>query len=394
MDYKKLASSAIDEHKKELRELSEYIWQNPELNFKEHKAAAALTSFLVKRGFEVTTPYCDLDTAFKAEISNGDWTDGTPHGPHVCVICEYDALPEIGHACGHNLIAEAGVATGLGLQAALNGGLVGRVTVMGTPAEEGGGGKVLMINRGAFEDVDVAIMVHPAPFTVLSCSVLAITSMRITYTGKASHAAAFPWEGLNALDAAVMAYNSISVARQQFKPTWRVHGVITNGGVKPNIIPEKTTLEYYIRAPTKQELAVLKDKMTLCFKAAAVATGCIVEMEKMEEDYDNLITNSIMAETYRVNLESLDVDVSKYSPTSGSTDMGNVTHVVPGIHPMYAVGSGEANHTREFTDVVNTPESHEKTLTMAKAMAYTLIDIMTNPNLLKSIETEFNEQKK
>ena len=172
--------------------------------------------------------------------------------PNVCIICEYDALPGIGHACGHNLIAEAGVAAGLGVKAFIESqgtGYTGMVTVMGTPAEEGGGGKVLMIEKGAFEGVDIAIMAHPCPFESVVCIANARMIPQIDYHGNAAHAAAFPWEGVNALDAAVMAYTSISTLRQQMKPSWRVHGVFTNGGVKPNIIPEKASLQYYIRAP-------------------------------------------------------------------------------------------------------------------------------------------------
>jgi amidohydrolase len=387
MDYKQIASDVIDRNKEQLMELSDTIWQNPELCFKEYKSVAVLTDFLREKGFNVTSPYCDMETAFRADIS------GSKEGPRVCVICEYDALPEIGHACGHNLIAEAGVATGLGLKAALERGLVGRVTVLGTPAEEGGGGKVFLINRGAFNDIDVAIMAHPSPFTSITNMYLAITRLVVTYRGKASHAAAFPWEGINALDAAVMAYSSVSVARQQFKPTWRVHGIITNGGVKPNIIPEMASLEYYMRAPTKQELAVVKEKVTVCFQAAAVATGCTVEITKDDEDYDNVLTNSILADTFEANLKLLKVpDIMKSAP-AGSTDMGNVTHVVPGMHPKYAIGSGEVNHSKGFTVVANTLDSHMKTLTIAKGMAYTLIDVMTSPDLMHSIKAEFEKTK-
>ena len=228
--HKIVAATAIDSCSWELYELSSEIWRNPELGFKEYKAHELLTSFLEKKGFAVEHSFTGIETAFRATFGSGR--------PNVCVICEYDALPEIGHACGHNLIAEAGVAAGLGLKTALESknASKGRVTVLGTPAEEGGGGKVYLIENGAFEDVDIAMMVHPAPYTVLMPTFSAIGEFKITFTGKASHAAAFPWEGVNALDAAVLAYNSISVLRQQMKPTWCVHGIITNGGAKPNIM--------------------------------------------------------------------------------------------------------------------------------------------------------------
>ena len=262
------AISCIDDHKEELRSLSDEIWRNPELNFQEYKAHKLLTDFLESKGFQVERGYCSLPTAFKSELGNKD------NSVSVCVICEYDALPEIGHACGHNLIAEAGIAAGLGLQAALNAGLIGHVTVMGTPAEEGGGGKVKLIERGAFNAIDIAMMVHPSPLTAIFNEYLAISQIQVTYIGKAAHAAAFPWEGINALDAVVQAYNGISLARQQFKPSWRVHAIITNGGTKPNIIPEKASAEYCIRAPNKQELEILRSKVISCFQAAADTTGC------------------------------------------------------------------------------------------------------------------------
>ena len=226
----------------------------------------------------------------------------------MCVICEYDALPEIGHACGHNLIAEAGVAAGLGLKAALESSNApkGRLTVMGTPAEEGGGGKIKLIKNGAFKDVDIAMMVHPAPYSILKTQFIACLELKVTYTGKAAHAAAFPWEGVNALDAAVMAYNSISVLRQQMKPDHSVHGVITNGGAKPNIIPEKASMEYYIRAPTRNEVYAFAEKIRACFEAAASATGCQLDIEESSSFFD-MQSNNTLAKSYLENYQAFGV---------------------------------------------------------------------------------------
>jgi amidohydrolase len=230
------ASGIIDTYSEELLELSGEIWKNPELGFKEHLAHSLLTGFLERRGFEVQRSFAGLETAFRATFGSGR--------PNVCVICEYDALPVIGHACGHNLIAEAGIAAGLGLKAALEceGAPKGMVTVMGTPAEETSGGKLDMIQNGAFSDVDIAMMVHPSPSDIVSPTTLGVSMWNVEFTGKSAHAAAYPWEGVNALDAAVMAYNSISLLRQQMKPTWRVHGVALNGGgTDPAIIPASTS---------------------------------------------------------------------------------------------------------------------------------------------------------
>ena len=379
-DLKKAASSTIDENTEELKTISEKIWSSPELCYKEHKAHDLLTDFLEKKGFSVERSYTGIETAFRATFGSGR--------PNVCVICEYDALPEIGHACGHNLIAEAGVAAGLGLKAALESSNApkGRLTVMGTPAEEGGGGKIKLINNGAFEDIDIAMMVHPAPHSAIRLICTSISSLQVTYTGKAAHAAAFPWEGVNALDAAVMAYTSISVLRQQMKPAWRVHGIITNGGAKPNIIPEKTSMEYYIRAPNKSDLALLRNKVDCCFEAAAKSTGCDVEILEDMAPHLDIASNLTLAKKFGDNWGALGASFDDIYELGGSTDMGNVSYTVPSIHPCYQIGSGsEVNHTREFTAVTNTPEAHAETLVAAKAMAHTCIDVLTTDGLLEEI---------
>ncbi len=383
---KSIARACIDSSSEELYSLSNELWTNPELCFEEHKAHALLTDFLEKKGFTVDRSYTGIETAFRATFGSGR--------PNVCVICEYDALPEIGHACGHNLIAEAGVAAGLGLKAALeaSGAPQARVTVLGTPAEEGGGGKVYLIENGAFEDVDIAMMVHPAPYTVINPQFVAITACAVTFTGKAAHAAAFPWEGVNALDAAVLAYNNISVLRQQMKPNWSVAGIITNGGTKPNIIPNKACMEYYIRAPMREELDLLTRKVNACFHAAATATGCTVEIKGIEKPFDNLQSNQLLAKVFARNLESFEHNFVETLEEVGSTDMGNVSYVVPSIHPMYKIGTKEVYHTREFTSVTNTPESHKVTLTMAKTMAFTCIDVLTTTGMLQEIKLQFTKE--
>ena len=379
----------IDDNKDELFALSDAIWKEPELCFEECKAHQLLTDYLEKKGFVVERSYTGVKTAFRATFGSGR--------PNVCVICEYDALPDIGHACGHNLIAEAGVAAGLGLKAALEacqGGLKGRVTVLGTPAEEGGGGKVLLIENGAFDDVDVAMMVHPSPLNAVFHPFLAMRSYQVTYTGRAAHAAAFPWEGVNALDAAVTAYNSISVLRQQMTPGCRVHGVIKEGGVKPNIIPEKAVMEYYVRAPTRSERDHLVKKVVACFEAAATATGCEASIEETEKPYDDVVTNLALGECYEKNMAELlgDIEWEKDHSKTGSTDMGNVSYTVPSIHIMYSIGTA-ANHTREFTVASNTHVAHSTTLQFAKGLALTGLDVLTVPGLLESIRSAFVVQE-
>ncbi|KAJ7337247.1 hypothetical protein OS493_010104 [Desmophyllum pertusum] len=383
---KQKAKEAIDVYSTDLYELNKSIWENPELAFKETYAHDQLTAFLAERGFDVTRHYT-LDTAFRAE-------SGEDGGLTIGLISEYDALPEVGHACGHNLIAESGVAAALGLKIALeavNQKPKVKIVLLGTPAEEGGGGKVLMINNGCFKDIDLCMMVHPSPVDLLKGKFLAFKSVTVTYKGHAAHAAAFPWEGINALDAAVMAYTNISVLRQQMKPTWKVHGIFTEGGVKPNIIPDRAQLSYYIRALTDKELEVLKEKVTSCFEAAASATGCKVCIEWDPIHYSNVDTNSTLADLYQANVKTLGVTFVTEQEGRGSTDMGNVSHIIPSTHVMYSIGSKAGNHSHAFTKAAITEIAHKKTLIASKAMAMTAIDVLCNPELMAKIKNDFEK---
>ena len=381
---KETASAAVQAAREELKELSGEIWKHPELGFEEHKAHELLTSFLERKGFAVERSFSGLQTAFRATAGSGK--------PNVCVICEYDALPDIGHACGHNLIAEAGVAAGLGVKAALEtsrGAPAGKVTVMGTPAEEGGGGKIYLIENGEFRDIDIAMMVHPAPYTAIKIDFITVATYTVSFTGRAAHAATHPWEGINALDAAVMAYNSISVLRQQMKPDWRVHTVITNGGTKGNVIPEKTAMEIWVRAPTRKDAEVLTSRVKACVEAAAYGTGCQYSFDLKDKIFENVRSNEILAQLYAENLRKKGfTDFSESSSETGSTDMGNVSHVVPSLHPMFKIGTTEVYHTRNFTSVTNLGASHETTLLFAEAMAHTCIDILTDDNILQAAKLE------
>eukprot|EP00057_Strongylocentrotus_purpuratus_P032947 XP_789480.3 PREDICTED: peptidase M20 domain-containing protein 2 [Strongylocentrotus purpuratus] len=383
---KDAAGAKIDESAAALHELSKDIWTHPELNFEEHHCHASLTDFLEREGFEVTRNF-HLETAFKA-------TYGTDGGVHVCVICEYDALPEIDHACGHPLIAESGAGAGLGLKAALElaGAPKGRVTVMGTPAEEGGGGKIKMIEAGAFKGIDVALMVHPYPRNVSRPVILSCTTMDITFTGLASHASSCPWEGVNALDAAVMCYQNISVMRQQLKPEWRVHGIIMKVGDILSIIPEECQMSFYLRTVDSVDMPTLKEKIGACAKGAATATGCEVKYS-FGSDYANLVPNDTLASVYERQLTDLSIDYST-SEVTFSTDMGDVSYVVPSIHPLFFIGTEAANHSREFNTATGADEAQKPTLAQAKAMAFTGLELMQpgNSHLLDKIKKEFNDK--
>jgi amidohydrolase len=381
---KQAAQQAIQAAGADLRALSLDIHSHPELNFQEVHAHAALTDFLEERGFEVARGAWGLPTAFKATIGSGS--------PTVAVLCEYDALPGIGHACGHNLIAIAGVATGLGAQAALRPG-EGTLLVLGSPAEEGGGGKQFMIERGAFNGVDAALMLHPAPIDQPWGTALAIQQLEVEYHGRGAHASASPHDGINALDALVLAYNNLSALRQQFRSGQQVHGVFHEAGVKANIIPHHTRAEYILRARNFTDLEDLKRRALACFQGAATATGCRLEHQWAGPPYDNVLSNEPLGEAFVENARALGWPLPHKNEApqtmGGSTDMGNVSHVVPGIHPLYAIPSEAGNHTEGFTAAAATPEAHERTLRAATALAMTVIDAFLDPDLLPAAKAAF-----
>ncbi|KAM9316971.1 xaa-Arg dipeptidase [Gastrophryne carolinensis] len=388
---KQRAADSIERESSQLHCLSQDIWSQPELAYHEHRAHAVLTSFFSCRGWQVV-PHYQLDTAFRAQ-----WGTGCLH---VAFLCEYDALPGLGHACGHNLIAEVGAAAALGLRGALEGLTPApqvKITVFGTPAEEEGGGKVDLINAGAFEDVDVVFMAHPAQDDAAYLPDVAVHDVTVKYYGKASHAAAYPWEGVNALDAAILAYNNLSVLRQQMKPSWRVHGVIKEGGVKPNIIPSYTELEYYLRAPSRRDLNKLHEQADACFKAAATATGCKVEICPSSHEYYNVLPNKSLAKAYTENGNKLGMQFTTddlvLNALSGSTDFGNVSFVLPGIHPYFFIGSDALNHTEDYTKAAGAKEAQFFTLRAAKSLAMTALDVIFKPDLLESVREDWKREK-
>lgn len=384
-----VATAAVGELAKDLEALSMDIWRHPELNYREQYACATITAFLKARDVPVEGNYCGLPTALRAQVSNGD-------GPVIAFCAEYDALPEIGHACGHNLIAMAAVGAFLGAKTALDQGLVtGTAVLIGTPAEEAGGGKIDLIEAGAFDAVDCAMMTHPTTADLLYPSVLAIQEVVVKYHGVNAHAAGNPEDGVNALDAVIAAFNAIAAMRQQMKSTWRVHGIILKGGLKPNIIPDFTATEWYARAPSATELEELKKKLNGCFEGAALQTGCTCDIEwnHQAHPFFNLQTNSIMAERYREHMAARGVTFRpkavEQSLTGGSTDMGNVSWVVPSIQPMFKIPTPVGNHHPDFTATTGTPESHDAALQTAEAMAATAVELLGDSELLAAAIAEF-----
>lgn len=392
------ASRYVDQARDKLHALSRDIWSCPELAYQETRAHDRLVDFFTQEGgWEVEAHY-KLDTAFRALWG----PKSSQNGPVVRVgfLCEYDALPGIGHACGHNLIAEVGVAAALGLRGALQDAPLSvpvQVVVLGTPAEEDGGGKIDLLREGAFEGLDVVFMAHPSKEDALYLPCVAEHDVTVRYHGKASHASSYPWEGVNALDAAVLCYNNLSVLRQQLKPTWRVHGIIKHGGLKPNIIPAFTELEYYLRTPSRAELPMLKQKAEGCFRAAAVATGCQVQVEFAKNRFDNMLRIPTLEQLYQANGTALGMDFTVdeeiLANESGSTDFGNVTFAVPGIHPYFYIGSDALNHTEEYTDAAGDVKAQFYTLRTAKALALTALDLLLSPEQLERVRLEYTQAR-
>jgi amidohydrolase len=367
-----------------LVETSHDLWDHPELNFEEHHAHEVLTAILEAEGLDVERGAYGVETAFAARAGS--------EGPTIAVLCEYDALPEIGHACGHNVIAAAGLGAGLAA-AALADSLGGRVLVLGTPAEEGGGGKVYLAERGALDGVDAAMMVHPAGLDLLRMNVIAIHQLYADYEGAAAHAAAFPHKGRNALDAAVLGYNAVAALRQHIRPDERIHGIFTHGGDKPNIVPKYAQANWFIRSPSIRTLRDLEPRVLACLEAGAAAAGCTCTIRWDDPAYSDMLDNAPMVDAYVANAATLtgrqlqDPSVTDY-PVVGSTDMGNVSYVVPSIHPMIAVSPPHVPiHTPEFATHARAAEGDRAVLDGALAMAATVADLWLTPSLLASART-------
>lgn len=355
----------------QLREINRWMYDNPEVAMEEHRSSARLVEFLSGIGFEVEYPAHGLDTAFAARTGSS--------GPEVIVCAEYDALPGVGHACGHNLIATAALGAGAAL-APLADDLGIRITVLGTPAEEKIGGKVDLIEAGAFDGAAAAMMVHPAPDDVVDPSMLAVAHLEVEFRGKDAHASASPWEGRNALDAFVQSYVAISTLRQAMHPTDKIHGIITHGGDAPNIIPSYTRAEWYVRAATQLRLDELFAQVRTIFESAAHNTGCTVEIKEEGHAYSDMRNDPVMVESFLANAASLGRTMERGADrplgASGSTDMGNVSHVVPSIHPMLGMHThGAVNHQPEFAAHTVTPDGERVIRDGALGMAWTIIDL-------------------
>jgi amidohydrolase len=388
-ELKRAVCAAVDEIREELLRLSHGIHARPELAFEEREAAALLSEAIRQSGLEVEAGAYGLETAFAAEFGSGD-------AGCVAVLAEYDALPEIGHACGHNIIASAAVGAGLALFA-LADRLPGRVRILGTPGEERGGGKEMMARKGAFEGVDAAMMVHPAGANLVTMPSLACSEVEVHYRGRASHASAMPEQGINALDALVIAYQAIGALRQHIGIFERVHGIITDGGQAPNIVPESAAGRFYVRAANADELTTLKTRVDNCFRAGAEATGAELESSWSEVDYLDIRWNRPLADSYRANAEALGREFFPIDKVpiglAGSTDMGNVSYRVPSIHPMIASAPLLCSiHNAEFAKWAGGEMGDEAAIDGAKALAMTVVDYLCDPELRQRVRKDFEQR--
>lgn len=344
-----------------------------------------------KHGFEVTPHYAELTTAWRAEFVHGKG------GRVLGVNSEMDALPGVGHACGHNLIAAGGVGVALAVKAAMEKhNINGKIILLGTPAEEGGGGKVLLIQRGAYKEMDLCVMSHPSTgpshSTTLGSS-LAMQSISVEYFGHTAHAAAAPWEGQNALDAAVLAYSGVSVLRQQIKPDHRVHGVIEGKDWAPNVIPDYAKLRWYVRAPTWPEVEALRERVKACFEAAAMATSCRYEIHEGLAHYD-LKQNSILGVGYNAAAKQVGLKLIP-AEARASTDFGNVTYELPSLHPRYGIPTepNGGNHTPQFTASARTMEAHNAMLETVKALSLAAFRALDDDAFFTKARKAFENEK-
>jgi amidohydrolase len=381
IDYKKFISSEIERQSDKLWDISTALFNEPEISLKEYKSSKLLCAFLEHAGYKMEIGLGGLETAFRASLGDAP--------PTIAILAEYDALPGLGHACGHNLIASAAVGAGAAF-AALDPHLPCQIQVIGTPAEEGDGGKIILAQAGVFNNIDAAMMFHPASKNMVLRPSLACSDLKVEFHGKASHAAAAPGEGINALDAVVLTFNNVNALRSTLGPKDRIAGIVTRGGEAANIIPAYCTCEYSIRSSNTKRRDELVDKVVACAQAGAQAIGCRLEYQ-IVPGYHEIIPNRTLAGLFKSNLESLGRIVVDPDPNErmGSTDMGDISHIIPAIHPYLAIAPvNVAGHTLEFKQYCISEAGKSAILDAAKAMAMTVVDLIADPDLLTQAKAE------
>lgn len=373
----------------DLKELNEYIYKNPELGRKEFKACEAHKNLLKKYGFEVEENYIGIPTAYLAKYSSGK------KGIKIGYLAEYDALPEIGHGCGHNILGTTSIGAGILLKEYID-EFGGEVLIFGTPAEETFGAKVDMAEAGCFDDIDVAMISHPTGKNhEKSGTSQAMEALQFTFRGKTAHAAGDPYNGINALDGVIQFFNSVNALRQQTKDSARIHGIISNGGEAANIIPDLAVANFYIREATTKEMLKLSERVKNCAKGAALATGTSLEIENYEYTFKHLVTNEKLSSIYTKNLELQGIKDIPMSDPTGSSDCGDVSHHCPTIHTYFPISKCElTGHSLEFAKATITDTAYQGMKEAIFALVMTGKDILENENLLKEIKDEFNQMKK
>ncbi|KAH8680746.1 hypothetical protein BX600DRAFT_519920 [Xylariales sp. PMI_506] len=391
-----LIQSTIDGLDADLQGINKKIWENPELGFEEFQAHDNIVALLRKHGHNVTEHAFGIETSMQAEFGTG--------GRVVTFNAEYDSLPGIGHACGHNLIATASVGAYLAVAEALRAsGKPGRVRLLGTPAEEGQGGKVKLVDAGAYDDVDACLMLHPGSDSrhhgrrgTSYAHTLANEKVRVRFRGAAAHASMYPWQGINALDAVALTYSAVSMLRQQIRPGERIHCIVSDGGKAPNVIPDAAEMVYVIRSGTRKEAAALRHRVERCFEGAAIATGCAHEVEDLL-NYADMRPNKTICTLWADAMSGLgsevNCDLTSQVPGMGSTDMGNVSYVCPGFHGFFGIptAEGEGNHTAGFTKWAGTPVAHERTIVCSKGIAIAGWRILESEDVAKRVWEDFDK---
>ncbi|KAI9023776.1 hypothetical protein CLU79DRAFT_701090 [Phycomyces nitens] len=391
---KKLIASTIEQHNEELRAISIKIHDNPELGNREFDAFRLLTDYLETKGFKVTRGVAGLETGFIAEYSNSD------KGRRVGFCSEYDALPGVGHGCGHNLIAITGLACALAIKALFDHKITkGTVVLFGTPAEESTSGKITyVLNNEVQSRVDVALMLHPMATDNLYARFLALDSLKVEFFGRASHAGMAPWNGINAVDALMQGWDNMSMMRQQTLSSNRIHGIITDGGKSANVIPDYASAAFYARSLTREQLAELKVKLENCFKAAGIATGCEVKLTwAASGPIEDVFQNDTLTSAYQEYMEEEGITFASRAEeeqiVSGSTDMGNITHVIPATHPCFGIHTTATNHTYEFTQAAGTEQAHKDALLASRCLARAAADVLLDNAVLKAAVSDFKKGK-
>ena len=385
---KKEIQEEVEAHRQELIDLSLKIHANPEVGWQEEKASSWLADYLEKNGFQVERGICDLPTAFRARYGQGK--------PVIAIMAEYDALPGVGHGCGHNIVGTAAVGAGIAARLAVEQG-GGTILVIGTPAEECLGGKVIMAEKGAFDGIDAAMMVHSrGKYNAVGVRFLAVTKLSVEFWGKSAHASSAPWDGINALEAIIQSFNGINSLRQHIKDNARIHGIITDGGKAANIIPEHSAGLFMVRAIDDAYLDELSEKVLNCFKAAAVSTGARLEY-RWGLRCSAMRHNSALLQLWADNMQTLGrrVDVDEGKEPTGSVDMGNVSAIVPSIHPFIAISPEVLPlHSHEWAAAAASATGMEALIDGAKALAMTAVDIIGQPETLSRIREEFLSPKR